>query len=178
MAAYRATPRQRPGGNRQTANKYGGRGPGGVGGAGGVGGVGRPVVSAVRVVAGVGRPGGAGVGVALVVWTTGGAGGAGWRWWCRRPGGWRRWSRCSSGWRRRSSNAQWVAPEQVQGQAVALALLIAQLAVALRTRSATAAHPRGLVLLLDAGEDLAAAVAETTHEPAAAEAVIAWEVAE
>ena len=50
-------------------------------------------------------------------------------------------------------------------------------AVALRTRSVTAAHRRGLVPLLGA-EDLAAAAAETTREPAAAEAVIAWEVAE
>ena len=44
------------------------------------------------------------------------------------------------------------------------------------TKSAIAAHRRGLVPLL-AAEDLAAA-AETTREPAAAEAVIAWEVAE
>ena len=51
-----------------------------------------------------------------------------------------------------------------------------QLAVALRTRSVTAAHRRGLVPVLTA-EDLAAA-AETTREPAAAGAVIAWEVAE
>ena len=51
-----------------------------------------------------------------------------------------------------------------------------QLAVALRTRSVTAAHRRGL-LLLTAG-DLAAAGAETTRERAAAEAVIVWEVAE
>ena len=51
----------------------------------------------------------------------------------------------------------------------------AQLAVvALRTKSATAAHPHDLVPLLEVGEDLAAAVAETTREPAAAEAVIAW----
>jgi hypothetical protein len=53
----------------------------------------------------------------------------------------------------------------------------AQLAVALRTKSVTGAHRRGLVLHL-AAEDLAAAAAETTREPAAAEAVIAWEVAE
>jgi hypothetical protein len=53
----------------------------------------------------------------------------------------------------------------------------AQLAVALRTKSVTGAHRRGLVLRL-AAEDLAAAAAETTREPAAAEAVIAWEVAE
>jgi hypothetical protein len=54
----------------------------------------------------------------------------------------------------------------------------AQRAVALRTKSAIAAHPHDLVPLLEAGEDLAAAVAETTREPAAAEAVIVWEVAE
>src|SRR6266498_3080730 len=40
-----------------------------------------------------------------------------------------------------------------------------------------AAHRRDLVRLL-AAEDLAAAAAETTREPAAAEGVIAWEVAE
>ena len=55
----------------------------------------------------------------------------------------------------------------------------AQLAVvALRTKSVTAAHRRDLVPLLEAAEDLVAAVAETTREPAAAEAVIAWEVAD
>jgi hypothetical protein len=54
----------------------------------------------------------------------------------------------------------------------------AQLAVALKTKSVTAAHRPDLVPLLAAGEDLAAAAAETTREPAAAEAVIAWEVAE
>ena len=46
-----------------------------------------------------------------------------------------------------------------------------QLAVALRTKSVIAAHPHDLVPLLAAEEDLAAAVAETTREPAAAEAV-------
>jgi hypothetical protein len=51
-----------------------------------------------------------------------------------------------------------------------------QLAVPLRTKSVIAAHHRGLVPLLGA-EDLAAEV-ETTREPVAAEAVIAWEVAE
>ena len=71
-----------------------------------------------------------------------------------------------------------VALEQVLGQAEGLALLIAQLAVPLKTKSVIAAHRLGLVLLLEAGEDLAAAVAETTRELAAAEAVIAWEVAE
>jgi len=45
-------------------------------------------------------------------------------------------------------------------------------AVALRTKSVTAAHRRGLVLCL-AAEDLAAA-AETTREPAATEAATAW----
>jgi hypothetical protein len=60
--------------------------------------------------------------------------------------------------------------------AVAAELELVQVAVALRTRSVTAAHRRGLVPVLTA-EDLAAA-AETTREPAAAEAVIAWEVAE
>src|SRR5213078_4284070 len=47
----------------------------------------------------------------------------------------------------------------------------ARLAVAPRTKSVTAAHRRGLPLLTV--EDLAAA-AETTREPAATEAVIAW----
>jgi len=70
-----------------------------------------------------------------------------------------------------------VALEQVHGQVVGLVPLIAQLAVALRTKSVIAAHRPDLVPLLEA-EDLAAAVAETTREPAAAEAVIAWEVAE
>jgi hypothetical protein len=54
----------------------------------------------------------------------------------------------------------------------------AQLAVvALRTKSVTAAHRPDLVPLL-AAEDLAVAVAETTREPAAAEAAIAWAAAE
>jgi hypothetical protein len=52
---------------------------------------------------------------------------------------------------------------------------LVQVAVALKTKSVTAAHRRGLPLL--AAEDLVA-VAGTTREPAAAEAVIAWEVAE
>ena len=56
--------------------------------------------------------------------------------------------------------------------------LRARLAAALRTKSVTAAHRPDPVPLLEAGEDLAVAVAETTREPAAAEAVIAWEVAE
>ena len=55
----------------------------------------------------------------------------------------------------------------------------AQLAVlALRIKSVTAAHRRDLVPLLEAAEDLAVAIAETTREPAAAEAAIAWEVAD
>ena len=49
-------------------------------------------------------------------------------------------------------------------------------AVPLRTKSVITPHHRGLVPLLGA-EDLAAEV-ETTREPAVAEAVIAWEVAE
>jgi hypothetical protein len=69
-----------------------------------------------------------------------------------------------------------VVPELVidQGEAE---LELVRAAVALRTKSVTAAHRRDLVLRL-AAEDLAAAVAETTREPAATEAVIAWEVAE
>ena len=54
----------------------------------------------------------------------------------------------------------------------------ARLAVAPRTKSVTAAHRRGPVPLLEAGEDLAEAVAETTREPVAAEAAIAWGAAE
>jgi hypothetical protein len=74
-----------------------------------------------------------------------------------------------------------VAPERELVQVEAVLLRghpPAQLAVALRTKSVTAAHRPDLVPLLEAAEDLAAAVAETTREPAAAEAVIAWEVAE
>ena len=55
---------------------------------------------------------------------------------------------------------------------VVLELELVQVAVPLRTRSVTAAHRPGLVL------HLLVAVAETTREPAAAEAVIAWAVAE
>ena len=66
--------------------------------------------------------------------------------------------------------------EQVLAQAVALELVLVQVAVALRTKSATAAHPHDLVPAPRV-EDLAAA-AETTREPVAAEAVIAWEVAD
>jgi hypothetical protein len=51
--------------------------------------------------------------------------------------------------------------------------LRARLAEALKTKSVTAARRPGLVPLLTAGEDLAAAGAETTRALAAAEAVIA-----
>jgi hypothetical protein len=61
---------------------------------------------------------------------------------------------------------------------VEVARRLGPVAVAPRTKSVTAAHRPDLVPLLEAEEDLAAAVAETTREPAAAEAVIAWEVAE
>jgi hypothetical protein len=47
-------------------------------------------------------------------------------------------------------------------------------AVALRTKSVTAAHRRDLVPLLAAEVDLVAAVAEIMREPAAAEAATAW----
>jgi len=53
-----------------------------------------------------------------------------------------------------------------------------QPAIPLRTKSVTTAHRPDLVPLLEEEEDLSAAVAETTREPAATEAVIAWEVAE
>jgi hypothetical protein len=49
--------------------------------------------------------------------------------------------------------------------------------VALRTKSVTAAHRPGLVQRLAAEEDLVAAAAVTTRDPAVAEGVIAWEVA-
>ena len=51
------------------------------------------------------------------------------------------------------------------------------LAVPEKTKSVTALHPHGLVPLLVAVVDLVA-VAQTMREQAAAEAVIAWEVAE
>jgi hypothetical protein len=57
---------------------------------------------------------------------------------------------------------------------VEVARRLGPVAVALRTKSVTAAHRPDLVPLLEAEEDLAAAVAETTREPAATEAVIAW----
>jgi hypothetical protein len=53
-----------------------------------------------------------------------------------------------------------------------------RLAVPLRTKSVTTAHRPDLVPLLAGEEDLAAVVAETTREPVAAEAVIAWAAAE
>jgi hypothetical protein len=61
-------------------------------------------------------------------------------------------------------------PELETAPVVVLELV--QVAVPLRTRSVTAAHRPGLVL------HLLVAVAETTREPVATEAVIAWEVAE
>jgi hypothetical protein len=64
-----------------------------------------------------------------------------------------------------------VAPVALANQ-VALAVRVA---LPLRTRSATAAHHRGLVRV-PVAEDLAAA-AETTRERAAVEAVAAWVVA-
>jgi hypothetical protein len=51
------------------------------------------------------------------------------------------------------------------------------LAVALKTRSVIAAHHPDRVRLLAVEEDLAAAVAEITPDPAVAEAAIAWAVA-
>jgi len=70
-----------------------------------------------------------------------------------------------------------VVPELETAQVVAPELELVQVAVALRTRSVTAAHRPDLVPLLEAEEDLVAA-AETTREPAAAEAAIAWAAAE
>jgi hypothetical protein len=51
------------------------------------------------------------------------------------------------------------------------------LAVLAKARSVIAAHRPDLVPLLAAEEDLAAEVVETTHAPAAAEAVAAWAAA-
>jgi hypothetical protein len=66
-------------------------------------------------------------------------------------------------------------PELVQVEAVPVpGHLHARLAVALRTKWVIVVHRPGLPLL--AVEDLAAVVG-TTREPAAAEAVVAWEVA-
>jgi hypothetical protein len=72
-----------------------------------------------------------------------------------------------------------VAAELALGPAVAVPVPSHQrdhLAAALRTKSVTAAHRRGLVPLLAAEVDLVVA-AETTREPAAAEADTAWEAA-
>ncbi len=71
-----------PYGDRNTAGKYGGRGPGGAGGAGGVGGAGRPGgpggVGGVGGVGGAGKPGGpGGIGGAGKPGGPGGAGGIG-----------------------------------------------------------------------------------------------------
>jgi len=55
----------------------------------------------------------------------------------------------------------------------AVELVLVQVAVTLRTKSVTAAHHRGLPLL--AAKDLAAVAVETSLEPAATEAAIAWE---
>ena len=70
---------------------------------------------------------------------------------------------------------------ELQHDQVAVVLVLdhlrARLAVPLRTKSVTIAHRPGLVPL-PTGGDLAAAVAETTHEPVAAEGVIAWAAAE
>jgi hypothetical protein len=59
---------------------------------------------------------------------------------------------------------------------VALERELVRVAVALKIKSVTTAHRRGLVPV-PAAEDLVAA-AETTREPAAAEAAKAWEAAE
>ena len=69
------------------------------------------------------------------------------------------------------------AAEELELAPLAAELVLAQPVVALRTKSVTAAHRPDLVPLL-AAEDLAAAVAETTREPVAAEAVTAWEAAD
>ena len=69
-----------------------------------------------------------------------------------------------------------VVPELETAPVAALELVLVQVAVALRTKSATAAHPHDRVVARRV-EDLAAA-AETTREPAAAEAAVAWEAAE
>ena len=63
-----------------------------------------------------------------------------------------------------------VVPELETAPVVALAL--DQVVVALRIRLVTAAHPHDLVPAPRVEDS--AAVAETTREPAAAEAVIAW----
>jgi len=67
-------------------------------------------------------------------------------------------------------------PELETGPVAALELVLVQLAVALRTKSVTAAHHPGLVPV-PMVED-SAAVAETTRAPVAAEAAKAWAAAE
>ena len=70
-------------------------------------------------------------------------------------------------------------PEPVIAQVEAVPVrshLRARLAVPLRTKSVIAVHHRGRVPLLAAAEDLAAVV-ETTRDPAATEAGIAWAAA-
>jgi hypothetical protein len=69
-------------------------------------------------------------------------------------------------------------PELERGPVVPLEQVLVQVAAALRTKSVIAAHRPDLVPLLEGEEDLAAAVAETTHEPVAAEAAVAWAAAE
>ena len=66
-------------------------------------------------------------------------------------------------------------PELETGPVAALELVLVQVAVALRTKSATAAHPHDLVPAPRV-EDSAAA-AETTRVPVAAEVGTAWEAA-
>ena len=68
-----------------------------------------------------------------------------------------------------------VAPELETAPVVALELV--QVAVALRTKSVTAAHRHDLVPLLTA-EDSAGVAVETSRARAAIEEVTAWEVAE
>ena len=115
--------------------------------------------------------------VALVVPEDPGSWRCRWRWWCRKT------RRC---WWRWSSRGAVV----LENPAVPVELIVpveavlvqdhrpALLAVALRTKSVIAAHHPDQVPLLAVEEDLAAAVAETTREPAAAEAVIAWAAAD
>jgi len=67
-------------------------------------------------------------------------------------------------------------PELETGPVAALELVLVQVAVALRTKSAIAAHRPDLVPAPRV-EDSAAAVAETTREPVAAEVGTAWEAA-
>ncbi len=190
-----------PYGDRNTANKFGGRGPGG---AGGVGGAGRP--GGAGGIGGAGRPGGAAVRVALVV--------------PEDPVVRVALVVLEDPVVRVAlvvpedpvvrvalvvpedpvARVALVVPENpvvpaaLELETVPVAVLAreldqvavvlvrdhlrARLAVPLRTKSVTAAHRPDLVPLLTAGEDLAAAVAETTREPVAAEAVIVWAAAE